>query len=310
MIKEIKQYKADSLSSYFQIIETYLKESELKNYTIYFRGESKDFGVEALKPSIYRNNLINNEDNIYREVSRYNDIDFSEDKTTFDRLCRMQHYSAPTRLIDLSDDPLTSLWFAINEKCSEGIVYLLKMNTEKIKYADSDTVTLISNLSKLKIIDHESAKSKFQIAKDVYEAITDLTDITEFNDSDSVKFLLHEIRNDINHFSPIINPNHISSIQCVKPRLTNSRIKIQKGAFLLFGLNIEDSKQNFPLINKKNDQFVLNQSIYHSHPIEEIVKIDVSKIDSSILSKIGVIMPSIYPEMDKVSEYFKNKYLE
>ena len=38
----------------------------------------------------------------------------------------MQHYSAPTRLIDLSDDPLTALWFAINEGKKAGVVYLIK----------------------------------------------------------------------------------------------------------------------------------------------------------------------------------------
>ena len=41
---------------------------------------------------------------------------------------------------------------------------------------------------------------------------------------------------------------------------------------------------------------------------QEILKIKVGEIDKTILSKIGYTQPSIYPEMDKVSEYFKTIY--
>jgi len=311
MSNKIQFDKAYNISDYFKIIETFISETTDDDYTFYFRGESEDYQENALTPSIYRDGLIKSEEKIYREVSRYNNIDFSEDVTTFDKLCRMQHYSAPTRLIDLSDDPLTALWFAINKQCNNGVVYLIKIKKSKIKYSDSDTVTVISNLAKIGLYNEQSEKSKQQIAEDVKYVINTIGDIEEFNSFPSIKYLLHEIRNDVNHFEPIIDPKHISSIQCIKPKLTNSRLKNQKGAFLLFGLNVNDPQKHFPLFRKHKEidsECVLNQSIFHNHPVQEIFKIHVGDIDKSILTKLGLTEPSIYPEMDKVSEYFKNIY--
>ena len=305
--------KAYSISEYFNIIEKYISETTDDNCAFYFRGENEDHQEKALTPSIYRDGLINSEEKIYREVSRYNNIDFSEDVTTFDKLCRMQHYSAPTRLIDLSDDPLTALWFAINKKCNNGVVYLIKIKKSKIKYSDSDTVTVISNLAKIEYSNKKSKKSKRKIAKTVNKylknkKIKKSNEIEKFNKKKSIKFLLHEIRNDINHFEPIIDPKHISSIQCVKPKLTNSRIKIQKGAFLIFGLNIKNPNLNYPILTLTKGKLVLNRAKNQKHPIKEILKIDVSNLKYTILTNIGITEPIIYPEMDKVSEYFKNIY--
>lgn len=310
MSNKIDAKIANSISDYFKIIEEFISKPTKYDCAFYFRGENKDQQEKALTPSIYRDGLINSEEKIYREVSRYNNIDFSEDETTFDKLCRMQHYSAPTRLIDLSDDPLTALWFAINEGKKAGVVYLIKIQKSKIKYSDSDTVTVISNLAKIGLFNEQSEKSKQKIAEDVKFVVSSIKDINEFNSFPSIKYLLHEIRNDVNHFEPIINPKHISSIQCVKPKLTNSRLKNQKGAFLLFGLNVDDPKNHFSLIRKQmesENEYELNASIFHNHPVEEILKIKVGGIDKTILSKIGYTQPSIYPEMDKVSEYFKKQ---
>ena len=313
MSNKILFNKADNISDYFKIIEDFISKSITDDYVLYFRGENEDYQENALTPSIYRDELINSEENIYREVSRYNNIDFSEDVTTFDKLCRIQHYSAPTRLIDLSDDPLTALWFAINKKCNNGVVYLIKIKKSKIKYSDSDTVTVISNLAKIEYSNKKAKKSKRKIAKTVNKylknkKIKKSNKIEKFNKKKSIKFLLHEIRNDINHFEPIIDPKHISSIQCVKPKLTNSRIKIQKGAFLLFGLNIKNPNLNYPLLTLSKGKLALSKDKNHKHPVKKILKIDVSNIKNTILNKIGITQPSIYPEMDKISEYFKNIY--
>jgi hypothetical protein len=310
---KVKTKAVSSLAEYFQEIEEFVVDVDTNETAVYYRGESDDFKTSALIPSIYRNGLIKNEDTIYREVSRYNNIDFSEDRTTFDKLSRMQHYSAPTRLIDLSDDPLTSLWFAKNGsvECSDACVYVLKIKKNEIKYSDSDTVTVLSNLAKIGLDNQNNTqKSKLQLANDTLDFIENIKPLSEFNKKESVKFLLHEIRNDVNHFEPIIEAKHISSILCVKPKLTNTRVKGQKGAFLLFGLNLKNVKETIPIFKIENDanDLIVDTNIFVSHPILEILKLNVKCINKNILERIGVIQPSIYPEMDKVSEYFKQKY--
>jgi hypothetical protein len=301
-----------SLAEYFKEIEEFVKDVDTNETAIYFRGESDDFKTDALKPSIYRNNLIENEDVIYREVSRYNNIDFSEDKTTFDKLSRMQHYGAPTRLLDLSDDPLMALWFSkcSNQECKDACVYVLKIKKNEIKYSDSDTVTVLSNLAKISLNNkNNDNKRKKKLVNKISKYYLK-SKIKKFNKKKCVKFLLHEIRNDINHFEPIINPKHLSSVICVKPKLSHSRVHGQKGAFLLFGLSLNDFTQSIPVFQKNNNSKMLElfEDEKHLIPVKSVLKLNVKLINRKTLENIGFIQPSIYPEMEKVSEYFKNKY--
>ena len=285
----------------------------------YFRGESKDFNEGACTPSIYRSlGLLNNEPNIYREMQRFNDQEFRDDKTTFDKLSRMQHYSAPTRLIDMSEDALSALYFALTEGQPEDpktdakeevnpVVYVIDVALKKLCYYDSDKVSVVANLVKSPLID-STQKNKQAIASD---ALKYRDDIDTFNKQDSIKFLLHDIKEEKPYFSNIIDPKHIFSVQCIKPKFTHSRINSQKGAFLLFGLNPDDIRQNIRLIGRCGDDFCLchkpNREI--QHPVERITKIvikaDAVKRMRDDLKLIGIKTPFIYPEMDKVADYLK-----
>ena len=293
--------------------------------TVYFRGETEDFKENALNPSVYRKSgYLENEHRIYREIQRFNDYEFTEDKSTFDKLSRMQHYKAPTRLIDLSEDALTALYFAINERisCENAVVYVTAIEDDKIKYYDSDAVAVVANLVKLPL-NSESEKSKTSIAKDAKELLEEYTNkcgctredrlIEKYNEKKSTKFLLHEIKEDKSYFSSIIDPRHIFSVQCVKPKLTNTRIVAQKGAFLLFGLNPKGINSSIRLINKnpENNEFTLfNDSPYLiRHPIKKILKINVScLIKKEELKKIGITTPYIYTGLEKISEHLRAIY--
>ena len=129
--------------------------------------------------------------------------------------------------------------------------------------------------------------------------------IKKFNKTQSAKFLRHEIREEKPQFESIINPQHLLSIQCVRPKLTSGRIKSQKGFFLLFGLNPDNINEPIKLIH--NNELLDDERI--KHPIKQIhkLKINTSNIKKE-LEKIGIKKPFIYPEIDQVSEYLKDTY--
>jgi len=67
-----------------------------------------------------------------------------------DRLARMQHYSLPTRLLDLTTNPLVALYFACKDAPTRrGEVIALTVKRRDVKYFDSDTASCLANLSHL-----------------------------------------------------------------------------------------------------------------------------------------------------------------
>ena len=302
----MKEQKVRNISD----IINYLKELTIDDNTqLAFRGEKEDFSKNkintALTPSIYRDGYIHHEEYIYREMQRFNDNEFIYDRTAFDRLSRMQHYSAPTRLLDISEDLMSAIYFAIDNKVvtKDAIIYIFEINKNEIKYYDSDSVSVVSNIAKIPLQSRANEKSKKSLICDVNKYKSHRK---KFNKQKSVKFLRHEIREEKPQFEAIIDPNDLMSIQCVRPKLTNNRLKSQKGVFFLFGLNPDNPNKSIELI--KNNKLLNDARI--KHPIKKIHKLIINSCSVEEiqieLKKIGVTKAFIYPEMDKVAEFIKD----
>ena len=131
--------------------------------------------------------------------------------------------------------------------------------------------------------------------------------INSLNEKDPyLKKLLHYIREDKSYFKPIINPNDIGKILAVKPKLDNPRIVRQQGAFLIFGAEssfVYNSTKPMPEIKK--DWIIKgnnnNKIIIKSSKKESILK---------ELDKLGINKSTLFPEIDKVADYIKEKYTQ
>ena len=95
-------------------IEKVLTEDNKLGRAVYYRGHS-DKKKYKLEPSLFRKDedgnylYLENEHILYRELIVSNSADFSTDEYTIDSLVRMQHYSLPTRLLDITSNPLIAL---------------------------------------------------------------------------------------------------------------------------------------------------------------------------------------------------------
>ena len=132
-----------------------IKKIESKNgNSLFYRGHSnKEFKLE---PSIYRKSnkgdflYIENEDKIYRETIAKVPYDF-KGKNTIESLVLMQHYGVPTRILDLTTNPLVALYFAcVGNENEDGEVIVFDIPEESTCYFDSDRVTVLANLAKCK----------------------------------------------------------------------------------------------------------------------------------------------------------------
>lgn len=104
-----------------------------------------------------------------------------------------------------------------------GRLLFFRVPNNDIKYYDSDTVSILANISK--------RPSSFDI-----EEIKTM-DIEEFNKQEEIGYLIHEIKEEKSYFQPIINPKDIERVVAVKVKQSNSRIIKQSGAFFIFGIN-------------------------------------------------------------------------
>lgn len=255
-------------------------------FEIYFRGHSdKNY---LLKPSIYRSQrLIANENKIFKEFILRTPSDFLNEKSALEKLVKMQHYGLPTRLLDITTNPLVALYFACNEKSKQdGKVFAFKVPADDIKYYDSDTVSIIANIAK--------RSSKFSIEK-----IRNLN-LTAFNEQEELGYLLHEIKEEKSYFQNIILPTDIERVVAVKVKQNNNRIIKQSGVFLIFGI---DGKKNLPA--KIPDDWIINLELKGVD-----FEINNNSKDNIIeeLNLLGINEATLFPELENQAKYLKKYY--
>ena len=98
---------------------------ENKKRAFYYRGHSDS--AFLLQPSVMRKeSWISHERDMYNEIRIECPQEFSHCKSHLDFLVHMQHYGLPTRLLDVTKNPLVALYFACETnhgKSGEIIVF-------------------------------------------------------------------------------------------------------------------------------------------------------------------------------------------
>lgn len=128
----------------------------------------------------------------------------------------------------------------------------------------------------------------------------ELTKITHrlFNEQDDIVRLLNDIRKDKPYFLPIINPNDLEKVICVKPKSNNPRIMRQQGAFLIFG--IDGAKSQMPKVEGQKDWII------HKMTVDASSKKDILEE----LKSFGISHQTLFPELDKQASHIVKRHKE
>jgi hypothetical protein len=273
--------EADSVERFLQLLYAAPTQDTAETF---FRGH-KDVHYE-LTPSLLRKDpngawqFMPSEDRLCKELLIAHYDEFQGDQYSFDRLVRMQHYGLPTRLLDITSNPLVALYFACEGPREfadvEAEVIIFSVASEKVKYYDSDTVSCLANLSNL------SYAQKNEINLNL--------EGEAFNQSEVVQKLLHHIKSEKGFFEDRIVANDLGSIICVKAKRTNTRIRSQSGAFLLFGHEaaLPDSGVEGIAISRvtiRNKTEILRQ-----------------------LDRININATTVYPSIEQTADHLRVQY--
>ena len=220
MTQENRGRNITSLVGFTRKINSFVSESKQK--FLVYRGH--DDHAFKIYPSVLRKpRFRKSEDKILRELVASHPDEFSSDASALDQLARAQHHSLPTRLLDVTTNPLVALYFAAQgSQKTKGEVIAFRVEQQKVKFFDSDTVSCIANLAYL---------SDFE--KKTIDYSTSQEDSGEKNPS--IDQLFQFIRREKPYFRDQIKIADLQTVLCVKPKMNSRRLQAQSGAFFIFG---------------------------------------------------------------------------
>lgn len=254
-----------------------------------FRGQAN--AEWDMQPSVMRGLKPDAENKMLSELMAESPLEFSNDKNMFGKLVRAQHYGLPTRLLDVSLNPLVGLYFACAEEDhldSDGCVISLEFGHDRVKFPDSDAISIICNVARLNEAERILLSNMIKSNKNISSAEVQ----AKWKESDAAKRLLHFVKEEKPHFENEMVLSDFKKYYFVHPSKANSRVVAQSGAFVVAGFLTYANTQNAKSFKMKE------MTVAASAKIEILKQLDALNINPR----------SMFPEMEHASRYIKRNW--
>lgn len=296
---KVNKYFIKSVVDFLQLISDRTNELT-KGYEYIFRGQANS--EWTLMPSIaissdVDNSLLKYESDMVNEFLKKRPDEFADIKNSIDILAKMQHYGLPTRLLDVTFNPLVALYFACkddNVKDKDGEIFMFQ-KSKSIPFRLSFDVAARAAWG---MLDFYGKFSK-QISQEEFLSIAIDNSLIEGKDAKRYKDFYK------NHIDLLLNTEPIVII----PIIYSERQYRQRAAFLLFQNEITKRNEGF-----ENCFFIqcikdFKDNVIHDMKMRIMIKKDNKDVIIEQLDKLGINEEFLFPEMEYAAKYIKRKYL-
>lgn len=287
-LKLCKLFKNIIVPSY---IQTPVSQENI-DLSYFYRGENSIKYIS--QPSLFRTHDCNIEHKLINDLILTKPDEFPNYKyDMFSTLAKMQHFGLPTRLLDISRNPLVSLWFACQKSKSDNI-------EQDGKFIFIAGFPYLPDSNRAKMLTY-FAFNEYVFYND--ECNEDIL-CTLRDQLMQLGVILPYERNVINAKNVF---NYYQSTICkdtiILPPYNNERIKMQQGAFIMFGNQ------------SPNYKYKHNHSIDASDPMGYDYCYSISRIPYkskitilSELNEIGINESFLFPDLEHAIMSIRNKY--
>ena len=247
---------------------------------------------------------------------------FASGESSFSQLVLAQHYGLPTRLLDITHNPLVALFYA-SQKCSRkdkppqcscndnrphnGCLHIFAVPIELIKPFNSDAISVVSNFAKLSrsqqnlLLSRPSPDPQKETVMEMSNHIR--TRIQRNAYQKTLTRLSGFIAQEKPYFENRIDPKDFFRVFVVEPQQSFDRLRAQSGAFLISAFHERFEREEIVKMNP-----ISHPPIYDHYSIK-IPKGSKKQLIEE-LRWLNITPEVLFPELDTAAEEIKKRYMQ
>lgn len=262
-----EKYIVGCLGDFFKLLSLHKSSINIKEKSLYYRGQKKV--TWEINPTLLREevDILHNEDEIMHSLETRRSDDFRGCENALDKLTIMQHYGAPTRLLDITTNPLVALYFACEDgdSNSHAVVHIFEEEVRENK----DYINIISSLA-------------------FFEDNKTIDQFKSFLENNNYKY-----KEEIINFA--LNKKKV----LIKPKRNNERLIAQQGYFFLFSNNtLEGNRIKKKKFSVESNKIIIVDGEFKTSILQELETIGIKK---------SVIYPELANHAHELVERYKKE---